>query len=48
MGKSIEFQNTNVGVGNGGGVASRRVRSGTLAGSAFFFASRHSSSKDFS
>ncbi len=34
--------------GNRGGVTNRRVRIGITVGSAFFFASRHSSSNDFS
>jgi hypothetical protein len=37
-----------VGAGNRGGVTRRRVRIGITFGSAFFFASRHSSSNDFS
>ena len=39
---------TDVGAGNRGGVASRCARMGWTAGSAFFFASRHSSRRDFS
>jgi hypothetical protein len=41
-------RNNYVGAGNRGGVTSRRVRIGITVGSAFFFASRHSSSNDFS
>jgi hypothetical protein len=37
-----------VGAGSRGGVTNRRVRIGITVGSAFFLASRHSSSKDFS